>query len=92
MKINIRAFAGFREILGREISLEIEEGSNVSDLIERLCRIKPGFRDAVFSETGELRDYVIIMLNRRRLDMPEDLNSPLSDNDEVAIFPPVAGG
>ncbi|MCX8206918.1 MAG: MoaD/ThiS family protein [Methanothrix sp.] len=92
MRIKIRAFASFREILGREMLVEIESGSRVSDLINHLCKIKPDLRRALFSDTGELRDYFIIMLNRRRLDLPKDLEAAISDNDEVAIFPPVAGG
>lgn len=92
MRIKIRAFAGFREILGKEMMVEIGSGSKVSDLINHLCEIKPELSGALFSDTGELRDYFMIMLNRRRLNLPEDLKADLSDNDEVAIFPPVAGG
>ncbi len=92
MIIKIKAFASFREILGREVCVELGDGSNVSDLICRLCEMKPDLRKAVFTESGEIKDYFIIMVNRRRLDIPSDLDIMLSDQDEIAIFPPVAGG
>lgn len=92
MRIKIRAFASFRDVLGKEMVVEIDRGSKVSDLLYHLCEIKPELREMLFDDTGELRDYFIIMLNRRRLDLPGDLKADISDNSEVAIFPPVAGG
>lgn len=92
MKIKVRAFASFREILGKEIEIELKEGSTVRDLLETLASSSPKLSEAAFNDSGDLLDYVLLMINRKRID-PLDLEGAvLKDGDEVAIFPPVAGG
>jgi len=95
MKIKVRAFASFREILGKEIEMELKEGSTVRDLLEALASSSPKLKEAAFDDSGNLLDYVLLMINRKRID-PSDpeayLKTELKDGDEVAIFPPVAGG
>jgi molybdopterin synthase sulfur carrier subunit len=92
MLIHIRAFASFREILGKETDLDLEEGSKVGDLLEILVSSHQGLGPAIFEEDGRVREYVIIMRNRERIDSREGLATVLQEGDEVAILPPVAGG
>jgi sulfur-carrier protein len=91
LKITVKAFASFREILGKETFLEIEEGSTVEDLLEKLSSSNHRLKEAAFDDSGNLKDYVLLMVNRRRIDTSH-LEVQLKDGDEVAIFPPVAGG
>ncbi|MDM7911592.1 MAG: MoaD/ThiS family protein [Methanotrichaceae archaeon] len=92
MKIMVRAFASFREILGKEIEMDLKEGSTVRDLLETLASSSPKLKKAAFDDSGNLLEYVLLMTNRKRID-PSDLDGAvLKDGDEVAIFPPVAGG
>ena len=37
MIVYIKAFANFREILGRDIQVELDEGSKVRELLDSLC-------------------------------------------------------
>lgn len=90
--IHVRAFASFREILGKETDLDLEEGSTVGDLLEILVSSHRGLGPAIFEEDGRVREYVIIMRNRERIDSLEGLATVLEEGDEVAILPPVAGG
>lgn len=88
----VLAFAGFREILGKERVICLFEGATVRDLLEELAAARPAFKDAAFDDTGTLRDYVLLMVNKKRIDPTKELSRPLQDGDELAIFPPLAGG
>jgi molybdopterin synthase sulfur carrier subunit len=92
MRIMVLAFASFREILGKERVLLLKESATVKDLLEELAVARPAFKDAAFDDTGALRDYVLLMVNRKRIDPTQDLSRLLQEGDELAVFPPLAGG
>lgn len=92
MRIKVVAFAGFREVLGRERQLELREGSTVEELLRVLADQIPGFRGAAFEDSGALREYVLLMVNRKRIDPQKELTRTLLEGDELAVFPPLAGG
>ena len=92
MIVYIKAFANFREILGRDLQVELDDGSKVRELLDGLCLSQQRLKSALFDESGKVREYVILMKNRRDINSFEGLETKLSDGDELAILPPVAGG
>ncbi len=92
MKVHIRAFANFRDILGKDRDIEIKEGSTVGDLLQSLISANKNLRAAIFDDAGKVREYVIIMKNRKNIESLHGMKTKLSEGDEVAILPPVAGG
>jgi molybdopterin converting factor small subunit len=81
MRIQLLHFASFRDALGRqEESREVPPGSRVSDVWAALATEVPRFREFASIPPAALnREYV----------RPETV---LSDGDELAFLPPVAGG
>ena len=92
MRVQVKAFAGFREILGPDIALELPEGSTLTGLLEGLGRRSPGIQKTLFDDQGTPLKSVIIMVNKKRQTRAEFVSRELYDGDEVAIYPPVAGG
>ena len=92
MLVKVRAFAGFREILGKERELVAREGSTIADLLSELASNSPRFKESAFDNSGVLRDYVLLMVNKKKIDPCQELSQEVHEGDELAIFPPVAGG
>ena len=92
MLVKVRAFASIREFLGRERELELKAGSTLGDLLDILASTNRRFKEAAFEESGQLRDWVMLMINRKMIDPFQALETELHEGDEIAIFPPVAGG
>ena len=81
MHIRVRLFAIQRELAGtREVALDLAEGATVADawdgLVELHPTLAPGRSSVRFARNGAYADEA----------------TRLSDNDEVAMIPPVSGG
>ena len=81
MKVQLRFFASLREKLRRsEAEWELAEGASVADLWSSLCNSHPDIEPLGPSMSFAVnREYV----ERDRV---------LSNDDEVALIPPVSGG
>jgi len=81
MKIRILFFAAYRELLGTgEHHLDLVEPATVSDLLQELWALGEPY--------AWLPASPVVAVNRQ-FAAPD---TPLSDGDEVAFVPPVAGG
>ncbi len=80
-----------REKVGGQSSLKVA-GRSVRAVIDALDASYPGFLFHVCYETGELRPFVNIFLNRKNIRYLQGLDSPLTAGAVLHIFPSVAGG
>jgi molybdopterin converting factor subunit 1 len=80
MRVLVRLFASYREVAGRaRLELEVPEGSRVRDVVGRVLEEHPSLRSGRQILYARNRDYV-------------SSDTPLTDGDELALIPPVAGG
>lgn len=92
MIVRIRFFAQFRELLGTDISSEPKSGTGLSTLVKDIAQKNRDGYDAIFDEQGKFREFVILMRNGKRIEIADAEKITVSDGDEIAVFPPVAGG
>jgi len=92
MKVKVRFFARFRELLGTELIAEVTEETTLPDLIKQVAQKNIEGHNAIFDERGHFREYVILMRNARRIDLADAEKNIVDDGDDIAVFPPVAGG
>jgi molybdopterin synthase sulfur carrier subunit len=92
MTVKIRFFARFRELLGTDIRTEAAAGMSFTSLITTIAKKNPEGHAAIFDEKGNFREFVILMKNGKRIESADAAKTMVADGDEVAVFPPVAGG
>lgn len=81
MRVSIKLFARIRELIGaKSLERELPDNATVADLLARL--------QEEFPQVEAASSRLVVAVNRQFV----DFDTPLSDGDEVAFFPPVSGG
>ena len=77
---NLRTLAG-----GKELSVA---GASVRVVLKELVRQRPSLEGAILAK-GSIGEHVVLIANGLNV---TDLDQALSEEDVLAIFPPIAGG
>ncbi len=96
MKIRVKGYLTLKKLMGdkAEISLEIEN-TTIKGVLELLSqRFGQDFKNSIFNpKTKEVHSHIKVLVNGRHYhNLPARLDTRLKEGDEVALFPPVAGG
>ena len=92
MKVKVKAFATFREVMDNQVDMEFTEGTTLRTLLADLTGRYGGLNELMFATPDTLMDFVNILKNGRNVHFLSGLDTPLDNGDVIALFPPVAGG
>ena len=82
----IKLYASLRKLAGtKELSIM---GATIGAVLNELVERNPPVGDVIL-ENGNLRQHIVVTLNGHNI---IDLETPVTEQDIVAIFPPIAGG
>lgn len=92
MKVNF--YATYRLITGQKsVELELPVGSTIRDLVNQILKRYPDFNGQLMDENGSLFRHIHVFVNGRdTYYLPDDLETVLEQDENIDIFPPVAGG
>lgn len=86
-----------RNVIGcREEQVEINLGTTIGELLERLARRHgDGFRQSVFRESGELRATALVCVNDRDIAQLQGFDTRLESGEKISVvvgvYPPEGG-
>ena len=95
MKVSVRLFTTLRELAGRgeEILEFTQKRVTVKEVLGELVkRHGKAFKDYLYNGRGEVQEYLQLLVNGKSVSLLDELETRLSEGDEVAIVPPVGGG
>ncbi|MDT8419006.1 MAG: MoaD/ThiS family protein [Desulfuromonadales bacterium] len=92
--VEVQFFSLLRLLLKQDqISLPATKGESVMQLLQRVQeRMAMPFLHKLIDADGGLHPGTIILVNRRNIHHLQGLQTPVNDQDVVAMFPPGAGG
>lgn len=95
MRIRVRGYLTLKEVLGDQIWREIEgENVTIRDLVRQLSLEIDDPAHLIYDPEiqGPSRHVAVLVNGRHYSHLPDRLDTELKPGDEVAIFPPTAGG
>ncbi len=82
----IKLYANLRKLAGtKELSIT---GASLKGVLTELVEQNPSLDEAIF-ENGKLRPHIVVTINGHNV---TELDSPVREQDVIAVFPPIAGG
>lgn len=91
MPVKIRVPGALRQLTRGAPVVEVN-ASDVSQALDELNRQYPGFRERLYDDKGQLRQFINIYRNDEDIRFGSGLKTALSDSDDLSIVPAVAGG
>src|SRR5205814_8000065 len=91
MAVKIRVPGALRQLTRGAAIVEVDAG-DVSQALDELNQKFPGFKERLYDDKGELRQFINIYRNDEDIRFGSGLKTPLKDSDDLSIVPAVAGG
>ncbi len=87
-----KLFADLAELAGdKEVGVTVEPDATVGDALAALLTERPALEDRVWND-GAVADDVNLLVNGVEPREEAGLETPVDEDDELALFPPVSGG
>ena len=91
--MKIRLYATLRDLIGtRQVDVQMEDVETVRMVLHHLVQQFPQLHEVIWQPDGSLAGYVAVILNGRDIRHLNGIETSVSDEDTLDIFPPVGGG
>ena len=91
--MKVRVFGTLRSVVGGSKEIEVHTGSCTAlQMLGELITAYPSLEEKLFGGSGRLQGGANILVNGRSVRFLDGLNTPLEEEDEIALFPPLGGG
>lgn len=91
--MQIRLYATLRQIAEtRELEIRVAADATVGEVLRSLVTRFPRLEEAIWYPDGSLAGHVAVILNGRDIRHLSEVDTPVSNDDRLDVFPPIGGG
>jgi len=91
MPVTVYIPTPFRKLTGNQTHVSAE-GNTVGEVLDSLGTQYPALRHMIFDDAGRIPGHVNIYINNTEVHSLQGTETPVSDGDEMAVIPAIAGG
>jgi len=91
MSVTVYVPSPFRRMTGNRAYVDVEAGT-IAELLDNLDHQFPGVHDLIYNSEHEIPVHINIYVNNQEISALKGDETPLSEGDQVAIVPAIAGG
>jgi molybdopterin synthase sulfur carrier subunit len=89
----IHLYATLRQRAGsRAVEVNCRDGASVGDALRHLLQQRPALKGRILDADGRVVPYVAVFVEGRDIRHLDGLSTPVHEDDDIAVFPPIAGG
>ena len=81
----------FRRFAGNQTYVKAE-GKTVGEVLDALGKSYPTLKHMIYNEADEIPGHINVYINSQEIHSLQGKNTPVSDGDEMAVIPAIAGG
>jgi len=90
--LKVLLFATYRDIANTKMIEISGEHPNIGQLLKTLIDQFPALEYELFANQNQLKPHVHVFVNGRNIIHLNGLHTPIKQDDEIALIPPVGGG
>mgnify|MGYP002636986988 CR=1 FL=1 len=91
MPVSVYIPSPFRRITQNRENVNVE-GATVGEVLDAVEAIYPGFANLVYGEDHQVPTHINVYLNNTEIHDLEGIATSVSDGDQIAVIPALAGG
>jgi sulfur-carrier protein len=91
MSVEVRIPTPLRKFTGGSDKVSVD-GATVGQALDSLAEAHPEIKSRIFDDEGQVRRFVNIFANDEDIRFQDKLETTLSDGDQIALVPAIAGG
>jgi molybdopterin synthase sulfur carrier subunit len=90
MPVKVKFSPSLSYSVGGQDTIDVT-GNTIGECLDGLELHFPGIKEKILNEKGEVKSYVVILLNGKNT-YPEELSLPVRNSDEISIIFMIDGG
>ena len=81
-----------RKFTDNQSTVKVNDVSTIANLLQSIQHQYPGIENQLRNQNGKINPYIAVFVNNTDIRDLEEVNTPVSEKDEIHIIQAIAGG